>query len=417
MARKTLPLSDTEIKQAKSKEKAYCLFDGLGLYIQIMPPGKPIEGKTLPGSKLWRFKYRFAGKEKLISFGSYPEVSLAAARKKRDDTRQMIKDGIDPVCEKKTKRAECQALAAGIPAENSFEAVTREWHGELVEADHWDKDHAASKLHKLEKDIFPWLGRRPIDQITPPELLESLRRVQKRGALEAAHRLLYDCTKIWTHAIATGKATYNSALQLKGILPPIKKGNHAALIEPKAVALLLRAIEDYQGSLVVRTALKLAPMLYVRPGELRHMEWDEIDFDANLWNIPGHKMKLKKPHIVPLARQAVEALKELQPLTGGGKYVFPGARGPGRPMSENAVNVALKAMGYDNDTMVGHGFRATARTMGRERLKFDTELLEIQLAHLTKAPNGTAYDRVAFIDERCVMMQRWADYLDELKVS
>lgn len=418
MARRVLPLTDKDIKNAKPpkslpKDKSYTLFDGGGLYIIIMPDkvvkdSASGKDKVIPGSKLWRLKFRFEGKDKLMSLGDYEVVTLAAARDKREDVKKQIASGIDPARVKKNHK---------VPLEfkNSFEAVAREWHSDNFNK--WCASHAKQKLERLEKDIFPWLKNRFINEITTPELLEVLRRVAGRGALDGAHRLRFDCEKIFAFAIASGRAENNPASQLRGILPPVKNGNHAALTDPKNVAMLLKAIEAYSGTLVVRSALKLAPLLFVRPGELRHMEWTEIDFDAAQWNVPAEKMKMKSSHIVPLCKQAIDILLDLKPLTESSKYVFPSIRTNDRCMSENTVNTALKAMGYPKDVMVGHGFRAMARTMGREQLYIDVEFLEIQLAHKTKAANGTAYDRVAFLPERRKMMQQWADYLDSLKTA
>ena len=402
MARKTLPLSDSQIKNEKPRDKQFTLFDGDGLFVVVMPTG----------SKLWRFKYRFEGKEKILALGSYPEISLSAAREKRKAAREQVAVGIDPAAEKKHKKA----VASGFVL-NSFETIARAWHKSHADAKKWDEEHAKNKLRKLENDLFPAIGKRPIDVIEPPELLKYLQLVVGRGALEGAHRLLYDCTKIWGYAIALGVVKYNAALQLKGILPAVKNNNYAAFTKPKDAARLLQAIDSYSGSHVVRAALLLAPMSFLRPGNLRALEWSEIDFDSELCEIPATKMKMKKAHVVPLSKQAVEILRDLQPFTGTGKYVFPSTRGKTRCMSENTVNMALRALGFSSEEMVGHGFRAMARTMGREQLKINVELLEIQLAHLTKSPNGTAYDRVDLIDERREMIQKWADYLDHLKAS
>lgn len=395
-----MAITDIKARAAKAKAKAYKIADGDGLFLLVTPAG----------GKWWRFKYRFGGKEKLLSFGTYPEVSLSDAREKRYAARKQIASGIDPgearKAEKAARTAEC---------ENAFEAIAREWHGRFIET--WRNGYGDTILHRLERDVFPWIGARPVAEIKAPELLQVLRRIESRGALETAHRIRCTCGQIFRYAVATGRAERDPAVDLKGALPPSKPNHLAAITDPRDVGPLLRAIDDYQGSFVVKCALKLAPLLFVRPGELRKAEWAEIDLEAAEWNIPGPRMKMKEPHLVPLASQAVEILKELKALTGQSKYVFPCHRSPLRCMSENAVNAALRRMGFEKGEMCGHGFRAMARTILDEVLQVRPDFIEQQLAHAVRDPLGRAYNRTAHLAERKKMMQLWADYLDGLRAG
>ncbi len=391
-------LTDVKARTAKAKEKPYKLSDGDGLFLLVNPAG----------GKWWRFKYRFEGKEKLISFGTYPEVSLADAREKRDAARKLVAAGIDPGELRKAQKASTRAIS-----ENTFEVVAREWHGKYSKT--WSTAHAANIIYRLEKEVFPWLGARPIEEIKAPELLKILRRVESRGALDTAHRVRNTCSQVFRYAVATGRAERDPGADLRGALPPVKNDHFAAPTDPKDVAPLLRAIDDYQGSYIVQCALKLAPLFFVRPGELRQAEWAEINLETAEWNIPGSRMKMKEPHIVPLARQALDILHDLKALTGNSKYVFPCHRSPLRCMSENAVNAALRRMGFEKSEITGHGFRAMARTILDEVLQVRPDFIEHQLAHAVKDPNGRAYNRTAHLAERKKMMQQWADYLDSLK--
>jgi integrase len=392
-------LTAVEVKVAKQKEKPYKLTDGQGLYLQVTPSG----------GKLWRFKYRFDDKEKLLSFGSYPEISLAEAREKRDAARKQVANGNDPGQLRKAEKAARAQIA------DTFEIVAREWHVKF--APRWTPVHANTIMRRLERDAFPWLGTRPIGEIKAPELLAVLRRVESRGALETAHRIKTICSQVFRYAVATGRAERDPAADLKGALPPATKTHLAALTDPKDVAALLRAIDGYQGSFVVKCALQLASMFFVRPGELRHAEWSEFDLDAGTWSIPAEKMKMKQPHIVPLSSQAVGVLTSLKPLTGRYRYVFPSNRSSLRPLSNNAILAALRRMGYSKEEMTGHGFRAMARTILDEVLKVRPEFIEHQLAHAVRDPNGRAYNRTAHLEERKKMMQLWSDYLDGLKAG
>jgi integrase len=414
MPRRVLPLTDKHVSNAKAKAKEYKLFDGGGLFLLIPEQKYDSKGKALPASKLWRLKYRIGGKEKLLALGSYDEVSLADARKGREDARKLIDKNIDPSEVKKAKKA--ADLLAG---ENSFEVVAREW---LASKQEWSDSHAETTMGRLKLDVFPVIGTRAIGEIEAPELLAMLRRVESRGAVETAHRLRSICSQILRYAIGTGRAKRDWAADLIGILPSCTKGHHAAITDPREMGPLLRTIDGYKGTIVVRSALLLSPLVFVRPGELRYAEWAEFDlegevWDYPMWDIPADRMKGEVGHLVPLSRQALTILKELKTYTGRGKYVFPGARSATRVMSENTVNSALRYMGFDKDTMTGHGFRATARTMLRERLDVLPEYIELQLAHVTRSQNGSAYDRVQFIAKRREMLQIWADYLDELKAG
>jgi integrase len=392
-------LTATEVKVAKQKEKAYKLTDGQGLYLQVAPNG----------GKRWRFKYCFGGKEKLLAFGIYPEISLAEAREKRDAARKQVANGIDPGELRKAEKA------AKTQVTETFENVAREWH--LKFSPRWSAVHAETTIKRLERDAFPWIGSRPIAEIKAPELLTVLRRIESRGALETAHRVKTICGQVFRYAVATGRAERDCAADLKGALPPPSKTHLAALTDPKDVAALLRAIDTYTGSYVVKCALQIAALFFVRPGELRNAEWSEIDFEAGTWSIPGEKMKMKQPHIVPLSRQAIEILKGIYPLTGRSQYVFPSPRTNRRPMSNNAILAALRRMGYTKDEMTGHGFRAMARTILDEVLHVRPEYIEHQLVHAVRDPNGRAYNRTAHLDERRKMMQLWSDYLDEIKAG
>ncbi len=393
-----MPLSDMKIRNAKPREKFYKLTDGSGLYLHVS------EG----GGKWWRFKYRFSGKQKLLSLGTYPEISLIDARKRRDEARSQVAHGIDPGVVRKAQKQ------ASIEETETFEVIAREWHSKFTPT--WKPRHVEGLITRLQRDVFPYIGARPIKDIKAPELLTVLRRIESRGALETAHRARSICGQIFRYAVATGRAERNPAVDLIGALPPVKTINRAAITEPAKVGKLLRAIEGYQGSFVVQCALKIAPLVFVRPGELRHAEWSEIDFENAEWNIAAGKMKMKEPHLVPLSKQAIAILEELKKLTGSGRYVFPG-RTSERPMSDNAILAALRNMGYAKEEMSGHGFRAMARTILDEVLQVRPDFIEHQLAHAVRDPNGRAYNRTAHLTERKKMMQTWADYLDGLKAG
>lgn len=392
-----MPLTDTAIRNAKPSEKPIRLFDGGGLYIEVSPSG----------GKWWRLKYRFAGKEKRLSLGVYPEVGLKEARDRREEAKRLLGEGVDPSVERKA-----QKVATVERTASSFEVVAREWHAKYAPG--WSKSNADKVIARLQNDVFPWLGGRPIAELKAPELLAVCRRVESRGALDTAHRVLQTCGQIFRYAVATGRAERDPSGDLRGALPPAKGKHYAAPTDPKEVAGLLRMFDGFTGTFVVKCALLLAPVLFVRPGELRKAEWADIDLDAAEWRFVSSKRDVA--HIVPLPSQAIAILRELHALTGRGRYVFPGARDRQKPMSEAAINAALKRMGIDTQKeFTGHGVRPIARTILREVLGFEAEVIELQLAHRKKDPNGAAYDRVAFLAVRKQMMQAWADYLDELK--
>ena len=413
-----MPLTDAKVKNAKGKKKPYKLHDKDGLYMLVLPVG----------GRYWRFDYRFGneerkdkkgqvirGKRKTLALGTYPEISLLKARSSHLQARQALADGIDPGQQKKTRKQAQDEIS------NNFEAVAREWYKKYLPT--WNSRHAATVIGRLVNDVFPFLGQQPINEITSPDVLRILRRVESRGVLETAHRIKGVCGQVFRYAIATGRITRDPAADLKGALPPTKEKHRAAITDPNKLADLLRAIDSYQGSFVVKCALQLQALTFVRPGELRHAEWQEIDLDGAQWNIPGEKMKLKLPHVVPLSEQTIIILKALQLVTGHGRYVLPNGRTISRPLSENAVLAALGYIGFGKDEvtgvhiMTGHGFRAAARTMLDEVLQQRVDLIEHQLAHAVKDPNGRAYNRTAHLPARRVMMQLWADYLDGLKAG
>jgi integrase len=391
-------LTDTECKKSKPEAKARKLFDVGGLFLLVMPTG----------GKLWRFKYRYLGKEKLLSLGSYPEVSLLDAREKREDARKLLREGTDPSAKRQEEKASRYALAG-----NSFESVAREWHEKFSAT--WAPSHTARVIRLLERDVFPWLGKRPIAQITPAELLGVLRRIEERGALETAHRARVYTGVVFRYAVQTGRAERDPTGDLRGALPAKKNGHFAAVTDPKELGDLLRTIDSYNGSPVVGAALKLAPMLFVRPGELRSMRWADLDLDKGEWSFTVPKTKTD--HIVPLAPQAVAILRDLQPLTGNCTFVFPGGRTNTRPLSDNAILAALRRLGVPKETASGHGFRATARTILDEVLGYPPHLLEHQLAHSVRDPLGRSYNRTTHLPQRRRMMEEWASYLGKLKAG
>ena len=372
------------------------MYDSHGLYLEVAPTG----------GKWWRQKFRFERREKRISLGVWPHVSLKDARKRRDENRSLLAEGIDPSAQRK-------AAKVARAAADSLEVVAREWF--YKQKNTWASNHAVTIINRLENNIFPWLGEQSIGAITAQGLLEILRRIESRGANETAHRVLGVCDQIWRYAIATGRVERNIAADLKGALTPAEKTHLAAVTDPKLVGPLLRVLDGYEGTLTVQCALRIAPLVFARPGELRKAEWKDIDFDKAEWKLIASKTNSN--HIVPLSRQAVEILLELHPLTGRGRYVFPNARSKDRPMSDNAVLAALRSLGIPKEEMCGHGFRAMARTILDEVMKFRGDIIEHQLAHAVKDPLGRAYNRTSFLPERHAMMQAWSDYLDTLKAS
>ena len=391
-----MALTSLAVKQAQPAGKTKRLYDERGLYLEISPAG----------GKWWRLKYRFAGKEKRLSLGVYPDISLKEARAARDEARRLIAQGIDPSARR--KEISRQRVA---DAENSFEVVAREWFQK--QAPIWSDIHQKNVISKLEKNIFPYLGDETVAAVSAPNLLRVLRKIEERGAIETAHRTLSICGQVFRYAIATARAERDVAADLKGALPPVKRKHLPAIVDPKRLSALLLEIDGYSGTLPVQCALKLAPLVFLRPGELRKAKWSDINLDDATWSFIVRKTMT--PLIIPLARQSVEILRELEPVSGRHEYVFPNGRSPTRPMSENAVLAALRRLGIPKDEMCGHGFRATARTILDEQLGFRPELIEHQLAHKVRDPLGRAYNRTQFLEQRQNMMQVWADYLDDLR--
>lgn len=421
MARDLIP-SDATIKAIKPGDPRQRLSDGDGLYLRLFVKG---------GSHGWRLDYTIHGKRKNLSLGTYPNTGLALARRKAHEARQLVSQGVDPSDARKADKAakrraiEAEQLAdAGLPPADSFEAIAREWmatiHGVKVSDGHADRTRI-----RLEQDIFPWIGRRPMAEIDAPELLLILRQVTERGAIETAHRLKDACGQVFRYGIATGVCSRNPAADLRDALPPVPTAPPRSRGRPEARRrVAARAMSDYAGHPVTRAALALSALLLLRPGELRQMEWAWIDFDAATVTIPGKLMKRKKadkangaPHLVPLAPQALVILRELLPVTGGEgrRYVFQSLLTGERPMSENTVNTALRRLGFDRETATAHGFRAMARTMAAERLGIDAQIIEAQLAHAVPDALGRAYNRTTFAEQRRELMVKWADYLDRLR--
>ena len=394
-----MPLSDTVIKAAKPKDKPYKLYDEQGLFIII----------AANGGKWWRLKYFFNNKEKNMSLGTYPAISLKQARKIKDDARQLIAQGIDPSENKKAIKATKLGAAA-----NSFEVIALEWIASHMA--NKASSHADKVKRRFETYIFPWLGNKAISDITAPEVLLCVKRVQNANKLETAARTLQATGQVFRYAVQTGRAIRDITADLKGALPAAQVKHMAAFTDPQEVAQLLRALDGFKGSLVVQTALQLAPLVFVRPSELRTAKWADIDLDTGEWRYTVSKTNTA--HLVPLSTQAIALLKDIQPLTGHGEYVFTGGHDPKKPMSEAAINAALKRLGFDTQKdITGHGFRAMARTLLHERLDFAPEIIEHQLAHKVADALGSAYNRTKFIGQRKTMMQRYADYLDTLKAG
>lgn len=388
------------------------LSDGSGLYLLLFVKG---------GSHGWRLDYTFQGRRKTLSLGTYPEVSLSDARQKAVEARRLVRQGSDPSAARKQGREALRRqhtieklVAAGQPIPESFEAVAREWYGKHAAA--WAPSHGEKVIRRLERDVFPWIGARPIAGIKPPDLLQILKRVEQRGAIETTHRVQQNCGQVFRYAVASGLVESDPSRDLRGALPPWRPEHYPTLTDPRKVGQLLRDIDAYQGGFVTRCAMKLAPLLFVRPGELRRAEWSEFNLEANEWRIPASKMKARALHIVPLAPQAMAILAELKPLTGEGKWVFPGVRTNGEPMSENTINAALRRMGYDRATLTAHGFRGMASTMLHE-FGWPSDVIERQLSHAERNTVKAAYNHAEHLPERRKMMNAWADYLDKLRAS
>ena len=393
-----MPLTVTAIRKAKPREKPRKLYDSRGLYLEIAPRG----------TKAWRFKYRFAGREKRISMGIYPEVSLKLARERRDEARKLLARDIDPSAHRKARKRSRRQWAR-----NSFEAVATEWLAK--HSPNWSAGWIRRQERELEREVFPYIGTSPVAGITAPDLLAVVRRVEARGHLGKAHIVLQVCGRVLRYAVATGRAERDVSSDLRGALPPVKTKHFAAITDPREVGPLLRQLDGYTGTLPVRCALRLAPLVFVRLGELVTAEWDGIDLEGAEWRYTV--TKTDRPHVVPLARQAVAILREVRPMTGHHRYVFPNSRSPYRelPMSRGTLWSAFRALDIPKERMTMHGFRAMARTILDEVLGFRPDFIEHQLAHTVRDPNGRAYNRTAFLPERRAMMQAWADYLDVLR--
>ena len=399
-------LTDTKIRATGATGKTQRFWDGGGLYLEVNPTG----------SKWWRLKYRFQKKESRLSLGTYPTTSLKAARESAAEARKALASGIDVSAERKAVKQ--SAEHAGT---NSFEAIAREW----ITTVHTPKvcDAQSNRtVGRLERDVFPWIGSTSMAMLKAPEILKVMRRVEARGAIETAHRELQVIGQVFRYAVATGRAERDTSADLKGALRPFTTTHMPAITEPQRVGARMRAIDGYEGTFVVRCALQLVGLTFVRSGELRFATWDEFDLETCMWRIPGERMKRTKAgkangpdHLVPLATQAVAILKELKPLTGHRPHVFPSTRGEGRVLSDATLGAALRRLGFSNDEMTAHGFRAMARTMLVERLNVDESVVEAQLAHRVKDALGRAYNRTQFVDQRRVMLQTWANYLDTLR--
>ena len=399
MPKRILPLSDLQVKNAKPKEKDCKLSDGYGLHLLITPTG----------GKLWRFQYRFDNKQKILALGSYPSVTLSDARQRREDARKLLANSVDPCALRKTQK-ECVTVQVEND-KNTFEKVAKDWLEK--NSPMWSDSHIKTITSRLERDVYPAFGSRTVISIKRNDVKSLMEKVAARGTIETADRIKLYCRQVLRYALNNDLIESNPVDDMKDILPKRTAGHHAALTDPKEVAPLLRAIDGFEGSYIVKCALQLAPQIFVRPGELRAAEWSDINFDEAEWRY--HISKTDTNHIVPLSTQAQEILKALHPLTGSGKYVFPCHRSPLRCMSENALIAALRRMGYTKEEITPHGFRATARTILDEVLHQRVDFIEHQLAHAVKDPNGRAYNRTAHLPERRKMMQLWSDYLDELK--
>lgn len=396
-----MALTAIQIKNKKAIEKPLKLSDGRGLFLLVQP------NKT---KKYWRMAYRFNGKQKTLALGVYPDVSLEDARGYCEEARKLLKSGVDPSENRKAIK-----LSRTSQNADSLEVIAREWLA--IKSNTWAPSHTDKVVRRLERDIFPFLGSRPITTIKASELLTAARRIEERGAIESARRTLLHCSQVFHYAVSCDRAEHDPVPNLRGALQPVKSTHYATMTDPNAIGDLLRAIDSYHGSFITKCALQFAPLVFVRPGELRAAEWCEINLEKAEWNIRPERMKMREPHLVPLSTQSVSILRELHPLTGNGRYVFPSEHTNTRPMSENTVLFALRRMGFSKDEISGHGFRAMARTLLDEVLQVRPDFIEHQLAHTVRDPNGRAYNRTSHLAERRKMMQLWADYLDEIKTA
>lgn len=394
-----MALSDMKVKAAKGREKPYKLTDEKSLHLLVNPSG----------TKLWRMSYRFLGKQKTLAIGSYPDVSLSNARERRDEARKLLANGFDPSEVKKAKKASCLDRAA-----NSFEIVARRWHHKCESK--WSASYTKKVIQLLQRDVFPWLGSKPVADLEAPDFLAVARRLEARGIVDTAHRSMQICGQVMRFAVAEGLIRRDPVVDLRGALQSVKTEHMASTTDPIRVGEILRMFDAFTGSYQVMQALKLAPLVFTRPGELRQAKWKDIDLDAALWSIPAEAMKMREPHFVPLSSQAVAILRDMEPFSGHLEYVFPGGRDPKRPMSDAALNAAMRRLGIDTQNeLTGHGFRAMARTILHEKMNYAPEIIEVQLAHKAPGPLGAAYARAKFIEQRKEMMQVWADYLEKLK--
>ena len=388
-----MPLTDTTIRNVQPTDKPQKLFDGNGLFLFVAPGG----------TKSWRWKYRFQGREKLLTFGMYPQISLKEARERCAESRKLLGGGIDPSVQKKV---------ASRAWENTFETIAREWHDNKKSA--WSENYAEDTLERITSNIFPYLGNRPINEITPPELLSVLRKIEARGAAYQANRIRETCSQVFRYAIATGRAERDTAADLRGALKTHVITPRAAITDPEEVGGLLRAIDGYTGSFVTKCGLQLLALTFLRPGEVRLGEWAEIDIDEKLWRIPAKRMKMRLDHLVPLSTQACVILEELRKLTGRGQLMFPGLRAPLAPISDATFIAALRRMDFEKDEMCAHGFRSMASTILNEQ-GYPADAIEKQLAHNPRNKIRGIYNRAEYLPERRKMMQDWGDYLSELK--
>jgi len=392
-----MPLTDAKIKAAKPKAKEYTLNDGEGLSLVVNSKGR----------KWWRFRYQMNGKRTMLSLGAYPYISLQEARLKRGELKTQMAKGHDPSRKRKEEKRRASASEA-------FEAIAREWFGKQVRSG-WSERHAKTTMERMKKNIFPFIGDRPISGLGVEDMLGVVLRCEKRGAVETARRIRQIMSQVFRYAVAAGRAERDPAADIKGAIPPARKvKHHASITDPNKIKKLLQAIDAFDGTLVVHCALRFAPLVFVRPGELRHADWSEINLETNEWRIPAEKMKGGSPHIIPLSNQAVEVLKEVHGLTGPSGYVFPSIRTAARPMSENTINVSLRRLGYDKTEMTGHGFRSMASTLLNEH-GWNRDAIERQLAHTPKDKVRASYNYAEHLPERKRIMQAWADYLDSLK--
>ncbi len=406
MPKRITPLTDIQVSKAKPRDKSYKLTDGGGLYLLISPTG----------GKLWRMDYRYAEKRKTLAFGHYPDVSLASARKRRDDARKHLADNVDPGEVKKILRGEEEKRRA-----NTFKKLALEWHERQI--DHLAKRTRDQVMRRLNRDVLPVIGDIALSDLSSRTILDKvLRPMEDRGAIDLAHRVRGTLSQILRYGVASGLCERDFTADLRGALKPIPRKHHSALdqdgtTDSAKVGELLRAIDGFDGSTIVKCALKLHPLVATRPGELRHAEWTEIDFDTATWSIPPGRMKMKKPHLVPLSPQALEILKELHKITGKGTYLFPSIRSKAKPISDNTMNAGLRRLGYTKEEIVSHGWRAIFRTLADETLQERVDIIEAQLAHQVNDALGRAYNRTSFLKERRELMNRWGQYLDQLKAT